>query len=145
MALALLFLLLSGADPFAGTWRLNVAKSTWANGQPPKQQVLKLEETPEGIRYSSETTNTDGSVTTSWYTAKYDNKEVHVVGNVYWDPVSLSKTDARTVVATYHKRGKVSAVATRTLSKDGQTLTIATEGRDRAGKKFTNICIYDRK
>ena len=145
MMFALLFLLLSGADPFAGTWHLNLTKSTWTNGQPPKQQVVKMEETPEGIRYSSETINTDGTTTTSWYTAKYDGKEVHVVGNVYWDPVSLSRTDGRTVVATYRKRGAISAVATRVVSKDGNTMTVTTEGKARGGQKFKNTCIYDRR
>ena len=122
-----------------------VAKSKWENGQPPKQQVVRMEETPAGIRYSSETTNTDGSISKSWYTAKYDGKEVHVTGNVYWDPVSLTKPDERTVIAKYRKRDNVSAMATRVVAKDGKTMTITTEGKSRSGKKFRNICIYDRK
>lgn len=145
MPVALFLLLFAGADPFVGTWHLNLMRSKWANGQPPKQQIVHMEETPQGVRYSSETINTDGTTTTSWYTAKYDGKEVHVVGNVYWDPVSLTRTDGKTVVATYRKRGNISAVATRMVSKDGNTMTITTVGKNRSGKKFTNVCIYDRK
>jgi len=144
MLALLLFFVSAGADPFVGTWHLNPAKSKWANGAPPKEKVIRMEETPAGIRYSSETTNPDGSKSTGWYTAKYDGKEVHIVGNVYWDPVALTSPKPGTVVATFFKRGKPSAVATRVVSKDGSTMTITTEASDKVGKKFTNVGVYER-
>jgi len=43
------------ADPFTGTWRLNVRKSRYSRGDCPRSMIIEMETAGNGVRYRSET------------------------------------------------------------------------------------------
>src|SRR5438874_1976009 len=59
-------------DPVFGTWILNLAKSKYTPGPPPKSQVRTYEPNADGVHALIKTVEADGRQTTIEYTAKYD-------------------------------------------------------------------------
>jgi len=132
-------------DPFAGTWKLNVEKSTYPPGACPKQMLIVMETSGEGVTYRSETLYDNGSLARAQYTADYSGKEAMVTGNAgVLLPVSLKKIDDNTVIASYKRGFQVLATSRRTLSPDGKTMTITTTSNDKTGKPVTSIGVYDK-
>jgi len=132
-------------DPFAGTWKLNVEKSTYSPGTCPKQMVIMIETAGEGVNYRSETVYENGTVARAQYTADYSGKEATVKGNAgLLLPVSLKKIDDKTVMASYKRGFQVIATSRRTLSTDGRVMTITTTSTDATGKSVTSIGLYDK-
>jgi hypothetical protein len=132
-------------DPFVGTWRLSVEKSTYPPGTCPKQMVIEMTKAGDGIHYRSETTCADGRSTHSEYTADYAGKQALVRGAVgLMLPVSLHRVDANTVVATYTRGFQVIASSRRVVSEDGRFMTITTTSPDTTGKSVTTVGVYDK-
>ena len=63
-------LLAQAPDPVMGTWELNVAKSTYNPGPPPKSATWKYEAVGNGWKYSGKTVNADGTTSDSTWTAR---------------------------------------------------------------------------
>src|SRR6185295_7475743 len=63
------------SDPRIGPWKLDVAKSKYSPGPPPKGQTLKIEPSGQGEKVTSEVVTADGTSTTSQYTANFDGKD----------------------------------------------------------------------
>ena len=49
-------------DPLLGTWKLNLAKSKYSPGMPPKSQTLKFEAQGDALKITADTANADGTV-----------------------------------------------------------------------------------
>src|SRR3569832_63219 len=82
-----------GADHSLGTWKLNVAKSTFS---PPPMPVRSLTTTRTavigGVKVISTGEMSDGSALSSGYTAKYDGTPSAIEGTV-WDTISVKQVD----------------------------------------------------
>jgi hypothetical protein len=68
-------------DPLVGTWVLNVAKSKYTPGPPPKQQTTIFEAEGQGLKVTTKGTDSAGEPTMTAYTANYDGKDYPVTGN----------------------------------------------------------------
>lgn len=132
-------------DPVLGTWKLNVAKSTFAGGRGPSSQIVKFEKAGRGTAVTSEVVGPDGRVTRTSYTAFYDGKRHPILGTPSADSVSFKRIDAWTVERTDTKAGRFTATVTRVLSKDGKVLTVTTKAFDGQGRAVVGITIYDRQ
>ena len=133
-------------DPFAGTWVLDVEKSSYPPSACPKSMVIEMQPFQDGVRYRSLAVHSNGVASRAQYEAKYDGKEVLVQGtNGLLLPVSLKRLDAKTVVATYKRGFRVVATSRREVSSDGRTMTITTTSPDKDGTNVTAIGVYDRK
>jgi hypothetical protein len=134
------------ADAFAGTWVLNVEKSSYPPGTCPKSMVIEMETLENGVRYISTTVYANGATSRAQYEAKYDGREALVQGSRgLLLPVSLKRLDANTVLATYKRGFKVVATSRREVSSDVRTMTIHTTSFDQDGKAVTTIAVYDKK
>ena len=133
------------ADPFAGTWRLNIRKSKYAEEMLPKSMTIEIEAAGNGIRYRSDTTLYNGRRTQARYTADYDGTEAIVIGTTgLMAPVSLHRTGERTVEALYKRGMQVIATSRHAVSTNGRVLTIVTVSPDRNGKTVTNVGVYEK-
>ena len=56
-----------------GTWKLNLAKSKYKIGAPPRSQTRTYEPQGEGVKATISTTFSDGRSTTVGYVANYDS------------------------------------------------------------------------
>jgi hypothetical protein len=128
-----------------GTWKLNVAKSTFSPGPAPKSLTVKWEAAGQGVRLTSEGVTADGKPMIGSYTANYDGKDYPMVGSPVADTVAFRKIDANTVERTDKKGGKVVQVLTRVMAKDGKSMTVTTKGTTAKGAPIHNVTIFEKQ
>ncbi len=132
------------ADPAIGTWKLNLAKSTFSPGPAPKSQTRSYVESARGTALTVITTAADGKQSTTTLTFKADGKPYPVSGNPDFDMVSVTRVDSLTVRSNQTKGGALVSSAVRTVSKDGKTLTYKQKGTHAGGGKYEDVSVYDR-
>lgn len=133
------------ADAAVGTWKLNLAKSTFSPGPAPKSQTRVYSESARGMNVIVKTTAADGKESTTNLTFKEDGKPYPESGSADFDMVAVTRVDALTSHATQMKAGATVSTAVRTVSKDGKTLTFAQKGTHADGAKFDNVSVYDKQ
>jgi hypothetical protein len=133
------------ADAVVGTWKLNLAKSTFSPGPAPKSQTRTYAESAQGMTVTIKTTAADGKESTSSITFKEDGKSYPVSGNADFDMVSVKRVDALTIHSTQTKAGAAVGTGVRTVSKDGKTLTFEQKSTNANGAKHDDVSVYDRQ
>ena len=136
---------LCAADAAMGTWKLNVSKSKYTPGPPPKSGMLKYEASEGGVKRTGETIEADGKKTGFEYTAKYDGTDYPVTGSEYFDTIAIKRIDDNTAEATLKKAGTVVRNAKRVISKNGKVMTITMSGTNDKGEEIKNVSVYDKQ
>ena len=132
-------------DPTSGTWELNLAKSKFSPGPPPKSQTRTWEVTGADVKYTLKGIDAEGKPTLVQWTGKYDGKDYQITGSPDFDAISLKHVDAVTAKATLKKGGKVVQTTKRVVSKDGKTLTLTTTGTNAKGQAVNNVAVFDKR
>jgi len=132
-------------DPIVGTWVLNVAKSKYAPGPAPKSETRTYVVAGQDIKATSKGIGSDGNSTTAEWTVNYDGKDRPQVGNPDADTLSLKRIDPSTTEFTQKKGGRVVITGTRTISKDGKTMTITTKGTNAKGQTINDVEVFDKR
>ena len=150
LVIALTSVLAFGAVAFAdnnvGTWKLNLAKSSFSPGPAPKSQTLKIEAWgDDGLKYAADGVGPDGKPTHAEFQAKFDGKDVPFKGNPDADTLAYKRVDANTIQATTKMKGKTTITAKVVVSKDGKTRTLTQTGTDAQGRTVKNVLVYDRQ
>ena len=135
-----------GPNPLIGTWKVNLAKSTYSPGPPPKSSTRTYTQNGDGLKFVIGGVNADGSARAnqSW-AAHFDGKEYPSVGNPANDMVTITMVGASTMDATYKKGGKVTDTVRLTVSKDGKTMTVWQGGTNNAGLPVSNFTVFDKQ
>ena len=146
MALACMAAL--GADNTLGTWKVNIAKSTYTPGPIPlKSYMMVREAAPGGVKVTITGERTDGTPINATYTAKFDGSATPVSGSgTLYDTMAIKQVDANTI--TYEaKNGKTKYHATGriTVSSDGKAMTTDVKGTDPDGKAMTIALVYEKQ
>jgi hypothetical protein len=131
-------------DPAAGTWELNLEKSKFSPGPPPKSLTRTYEVTRAGVKYTAKGIDADGKPTLVQFTAKYDGKDYPVTGSPDFDAISLKRIDAFKSEATLKKAGKVVQTITRVVSQDSETLTLTVKGTNAKGQTVNDVLVFDK-
>jgi hypothetical protein len=127
-----------------GTWKLDVAKSTFHPGPAPTSMTLTYTPVPNGVKIVVDMTGPDGTKQRWEMTPLYDGKDHPVTGHPNADTISVDKSEGAKSQSTFKKGGKVTAVNMRTLSADGRTLTIESTGTDEKGQAIHNKQVFVR-
>jgi hypothetical protein len=128
----------AGADPQAGTWEMNLAKSTFVSGGPqPKGETVVIEEVDGGLKVNSSAG--------FQYTAKYDGKDYPMTGSAAANGVALRQIDANTIETIRKKDGKTVTSNITFISKDGKTRSNVFQGKNAKGEPITWIAVFDKK
>jgi hypothetical protein len=135
----------SAADPVIGTWQLNLAKSKFSPGPGPKSETRTYTAGADGITMTWNSVGATGKETSVTSTFKVDGKDYPVTGSPNFDTLSLKQVDSNTVHSTQKKGGKVIGETTRSVSKDGKTLTLSSKGTGADGVAYDNTLVYDKK
>jgi hypothetical protein len=133
----------SAADnPFLGTWELNLAKSKPDPSSPAIQA--------QSVKYFIENSVFKGSLTTdgnpSAHPTVYDGQEHEYGGTLALRPTHVIPTlKGNTLEAVFKRDGKRVGVRRNTLSADGRTMTVLTEGTKPDGGKYRSVQVYDKR
>jgi len=129
-----------------GTWKLNLAKSTFAPGTAPKSATFTNVVAGAGIKSTSDSVRADGTAVHSENTEVYNGKDHPISGtSLNGDTVSGTRVDAYTLKFVYKKAGKVTVTSTNVASKDGKTYTITAKGTNTMGQPVNTVAVYEKQ
>jgi hypothetical protein len=136
-----------GKDPLAGTWKLNLAKSTFA-GPPPQSGTRVVEDVGGGFIY----VKNDGfgsGVGDNRIVFKRDGKDYPVasLGQKAYVTIAFTVKSKKPFAADYIAKvdGKVIATATESISPDGKTYTSTTKATNPQGAPVTIVWVMDKQ
>jgi hypothetical protein len=140
-------LMASAADNSLGTWKLNVAKSSYEGAPMPVKNVVMVRQvSPDGVKISQTGERADGTALNMTFTTRYDGKECVVAGSSPFDRIAVKQLDANTFVDERKKRDGLFHAKVKTLiSEDGKTLTTVATGTNSEGKPFTSTLVHERQ
>ena len=138
-------LIAQATDPVVGTWELNVVKSKFSPGPAPKVKPGHMWSRARRSRGTAKGVDSEGKAVAVEWTVVDDGKDRPVTGNPDIDMLSIKRIDSHTVESTHKRAGKVVATATRTVSKDGKTLTITTKGTNAKGQAINNVQVFEKR
>jgi hypothetical protein len=134
------------ADVFSGNWKLNIEKSKYDPGPPPKgPNFSRIDAIEGGLKFTNTGVNAEGKPTANEWSGKFDGKDNPVKGDPNRDTAALKKINDRTIEVTSKKDGKVTTVTRISFPKDGKTRTQTTTGTNIKGQKVNNAIAYDRE
>jgi hypothetical protein len=133
------------ADNWLGTWKVDLAKSQYSPGPAPKSYMLTFEETPDGIKLTSDGVLADDSVIHTTYVSRFDGKDVPWEGNPDADTASAKKLDDNSYMNSWKRGGKTFMTAKAVVSADGKTLTVTVTGTNAKGEAVKNTVVYNKQ
>jgi hypothetical protein len=143
VALAVSAPVMAQGNPFAGTWKLNPAKSHFDPGPAPQSQTRTW--ASDG-KVFVKGINAAGKPTTHTFTINPDGKAYPSIGATdEGETVATRRIDARTVEATFTRNGQALETARYSVSEDGKVLTLVATGTPANPRSFHNVEVSDRQ
>lgn len=133
------------ADPWAGTWKLDVAK-TKLHGPAPKEETITSSGSAVGVvKYSISGTAADGTAINESYDGKADGKPYPFLANGQKVADISYRRDSDHQYSNHGTAADGSTTAaTVTLSKDGKTLTVQEHVKSSQGE-FDQTIVYNKQ
>jgi hypothetical protein len=149
-ALLMMIAVSSGAqssDPWIGTWKVNLAKSTYSPGPAPKvAATVKIESAPGGIKTTIDGVDAKGQPTHTVSVSAFDGKDTPVDGAPALNTTTaLKRIDGRTFEAQGKVGGKPTVTTRVVISADGKTLTATQTGTNAQGQAVKTVIVAERQ
>jgi len=132
-------------DPLVGTWKLDVAHSTYKPGPAPRGSIVSIEAAGKGIKVSVHTVGADGTEVKWGYASARDGKDGPVTGNPNYDAANVTQTTPTEGTIAFKKGGKTIVTAKTSVSKDGKKLTVTYSGVNSEGQPMNNVGVFLRQ
>lgn len=151
---AILFLLIGGslfaAEPGAGTWKMNFAKSTFSgSSKPPRETTFVIGEHDGLIDFAANSLGTDGASTSVRYTVPIEGGRFTFLNGAPPPTTEgmLSKRQAgsRIYDFRYSDKGKVIQEGHAEVSVDGKSMRLTSKGTDSQGKQYSYTEYFDKR
>ncbi|OLE44457.1 MAG: hypothetical protein AUI36_23280 [Cyanobacteria bacterium 13_1_40CM_2_61_4] len=133
-----------GADPFIGAWKLNVEKSKFDPGPPPRSGTVTYEPQGEGLKLTLDAIDAEGKRQSYQYTAYFDGKDYPVIGSPVNDTVALRRIDPYTIEFISKKDGRVVRAAKAVLLSGALSYRYIAKGKLK-GQPFEIIAVYEKQ
>ena len=139
--------LLWAADAFTGTWKMNVAKSTFAKGKEVKELTATVVEQGDNAMVTVKGTGGDGKAISVKYTASLKGGPITYTegGPPAGTSVVSKRVNPNTLDSTSTMNGKQVGTSHAVVSADGKTLTLTRKGVDDKGKAVEGLEVYNRQ
>jgi hypothetical protein len=145
VAIAIISLSAQAGDALAGTWELNLEKSTFNPGPPPQNLTRTYEVTGQQEKMVAKGIDAKGNPTLNQYTANRDGKDYPYEGWPLADTISLTPVDPFKTTYTFKKAEKVVMTGTRVISQDGKMMTLPIKFTTPNGQLVDSIWILDKR
>jgi hypothetical protein len=133
------------SDPFTGTWKLNLARSTYTAGSAPRSTTVTYQGAGETLTGTIDTIDAQGQQTRVVFMRIYDGKSHPVTGSPDFDARAYTRVDANTSIFANMKEGKLVGVGISVLSQDGRTNTTTFRGNNAAGQQLNNVTVNEKQ
>ena len=136
--------MLQGSNPFAGTWKANLAKSQRHANHLFEGLTMQFEVSEGSVLLTYTGVNMDGK-------QESGTRELHPDGKEY--PIAQAPNVAevtrwissRALESVARKDGKVLGQSTYEVSSDGKMLTARIKGIDASGREFEQVIVFDHE
>ena len=134
-------------DPWIGTWKVNLEKSTYSPGPPPTvAATVKIEPSAGGIKTTIDGTNAEGKPAHTESVAGFDGKDNPVKGaQIPNRTTAYRRIDDRTFEAIDKLDGKPTVTTRVAVSADGKTMTATLTGKNAQGESMNNVIVLDKQ
>jgi hypothetical protein len=132
-------------DPMIGDWKLNLAKSKYKPGPPPRSSALNVHQFGEGLMAMFDNVTAKGKTVQPSFTVICNGQPQPVTGNNAVDSMSCRRINPYSQEFTNMKAGKVTTTGTIVISQDGRVMTIANKGTNANGEAVDNVAVYERQ
>jgi len=133
------------SSPLIGTWKLNLDKSKYSPGPPPRSGTLTYTQDGQNIRSTAQGIDAQGNCGTAVFMHIYDGQPHPTMGSPDFDASAYTRVDANTLLFTRLKAGKLVGIGTLVVSQDGKTETGTLTGIEANGRFYSNILVYDKQ
>jgi hypothetical protein len=132
-------------SPFAGTWKLNPAKSKFESGPAPKEQTINVQENGDTTDVTVMQTGADGKSQTIHETHPTNGGPVSFLtgGPTDGSTESVKAISASARRLTTTRGGKI--VESEQITTTGKTLRIVARGTTSDGKPFIDVEIFEKQ
>lgn len=142
---AVLATALIAADPYAGTWKLEPAKSHYKTGAAPRDQTVTITEAGGELDVVVKATASDGSPVSSHFVIPVAGGIGKVVESKAYDGVTGKRIGPNERETAYMKGGKVVYTVRSKVSADGKTLNTNVKGLNAAGQTVEGTSVSTRQ
>jgi hypothetical protein len=135
------------ADAFTGTWKMDVAKSTFAKGREVSELTSVIVEQGDSAVVTVKGTAADGKPISVKYTVPLKGGPISYTegGPPAGVSVMSKRVNPTTIDSTSMMNGKEIGSTHVTISADGKTLTLVRKGTDARGMSVGGTEIYHRQ
>ena len=132
------------AEPWIGSWKLDIEKSKFVPGPPPKgAPTTTIEPASGGLKFINEGVDGEGKPFRTEFVAPLDGKEVPVTGaRMPNSTTAYKRIDDRTFELVGKVGGKPTITNRAVLSADGKTLTLTQSGKNAQGEAVSSVIVY---
>jgi hypothetical protein len=135
---------LFGETPFAGTWKLDSAKTKYTAGQPPKDVTIVIEEQGDNLLVTGTGTNSDGSPLSVKYTVPTNGGEAKIESGP-WDSITSKRINANERENHYSKNGKEVSTRRIVVAKNGKTMRSTVKGMNPTGDTVAGTDVFQKQ
>ena len=133
------------SDPFVGQWLLNLEKSRYNPGPPPRSASLSVQGEGQNRKATLAGIDAAGNSFTQVYMFIHDSQPHPVTGNPLGDAAVYTPVDDNTVGWSVMKDGQIVQTGRDTVSRDGRTFTITSVRSDASGRPIGNVAVFDKQ
>jgi hypothetical protein len=137
----------SAADGFAGTWKLNVAKSKYSPGPAPKAVTVVMAEKGADLALSaSGTDGADKPISVKYNMPMKGGPLVYTEGApTSGATVAIKRPNANTLESATTLNGKETGTTSTVLAADGKSFTRTVKTTNAEGKPVHNTELYEKQ
>lgn len=135
-------------EPWMGTWKVNLAKSTYSPGpKPTVAATVKMEPSGGGFKTTIDgVTAPEGQRVHTETAGQFDGKDYPVKGALAPNTTAAFKRiDGRTFEIQGKVDGKPTVLTRVVVSADGKTITATQTGRNAQGQSVNNVLVQDKQ
>jgi len=136
---------LTQSNLLVGRWKLNLEKSKFSPGPPPKSQTLNFEGGGQELKNIAETIDAQGQATKIVFMHIYDGKPHPTTGNPLFDETTYTPVDDHHVKWVRSKAGQAVQTGSNEISSDGKIFIVSTEGIGPNGQPISSVAVYEKQ
>jgi hypothetical protein len=146
LALMMALPLLGQSSLLVGTWKVNIEKSKYSPGPPPKANTIKWEPVQGGFKFTTDGVDAKGQTNHSETMEKTDGSEGQVEGAQTPNTTrGLKRIDDHNYEDVDKVGGKTVATRRLVISADSKTLTVTVKGTNAQGEAVNNVALYEKQ
>jgi len=135
----------STADPWAGTFKLDLSKSKFGGPSPKEETATVASATKDSIKYSIAGTDVNGNPYNLSFDGKADTAGQQMMNGQAVATITYHMPSPREFTSNSKGSDGSTGTGTVTLSKDGKTITVHDKNKNAQGGEQENTIIYVRQ